>query len=81
MLEIRPNCERCDIDLDPMSTDVMICTYECTWCRDCAEILSTCPNCGGEMLQRPRPSAARLAKDLPSTIRVFNPDLMAPTSD
>ncbi|WP_332641782.1 DUF1272 domain-containing protein [Aeromicrobium sp.] len=81
MLEIRPNCERCNVDLDPMSTDVMICTYECTWCRDCAAVLGVCPNCGGEMAQRPRPSAARMAKDPPSTIRVFNPDLMAPESD
>lgn len=76
MLELRPSCERCDLDLDPMSTDAMICTYECTWCRDCASVLGVCPNCGGEMVQRPRPSAARLVADPPSTVRVFNPDLM-----
>ena len=81
MLELRPNCERCDVDLDPMSTDTMICTYECTWCRDCASVLGACPNCGGEMVQRPVPSALRIQEDPPSTVRVFNPDLMAPKSD
>ncbi len=81
MLEIRPSCERCDKDLDPLSTDVMICTYECTWCRDCAEALGSCPNCGGEMVRRPVPSPMRLESHPPSTVRVFNPDLMASSSD
>lgn len=50
MLEIRPGCECCDVDLAPTSRDVLICTYECTWRRDCAEgrLDRTCPNCGGE---------------------------------
>ncbi|MEO6604531.1 MAG: DUF1272 domain-containing protein [Aeromicrobium sp.] len=81
MLEIRPSCERCDVDIDPLSTEVMICTYECTWCRKCADVLGVCPNCGGELVRRPVPSALRLAQDPPSTVRVFNPDLMAPKSD
>lgn len=78
MLEIRPSCERCDADIDPVSTDVFICSYECTWCRDCTEgaLKDICPNCGGELVRRPVPSAARLANDPPSTTRVFNPDLM-----
>ncbi len=37
MLELRPNCECCDRDLPPESPDAVICTYECTWCRTCAE--------------------------------------------
>jgi len=79
MLEIRPNCECCDRDLDPASTDVLICTYECTWCRDCADnvLRGVCPNCGGELVRRPIPSALRLASDPPSTARVFNPDCLA----
>jgi uncharacterized protein len=54
MLELRPNCECCDRDLDPASPDVLICTYECTWCRDCAETIlhGICPNCGGELVRR-----------------------------
>ncbi len=29
--------------------------YECTFCRDCAKQMEfVCPNCGGELVQRPR---------------------------
>ena len=76
MLELRPNCECCDRDLDPASPDVMICTYECTWCRDCADnvLKGVCPNCGGNFQPRPIRPPAKLLKDPPSTVRVFNPD-------
>jgi hypothetical protein len=37
MLELRPSCECCDKDLPPAATDAMICTFECTFCRDCVE--------------------------------------------
>lgn len=37
MLEIRPNCEWCDKDLPSDAVDAMICTYECTFCKDCVE--------------------------------------------
>ncbi|AQA18498.1 urease [Halioglobus japonicus] len=62
MLELRPNCECCDRDLPPDSTEAMICTYECTFCRRCVdEILdNVCPNCGGGFSARPiRPQTAR----------------------
>jgi hypothetical protein len=36
MLELRPNCECCDRDLSPDSTDALICSFECTYCSDCA---------------------------------------------
>ncbi|MET0822592.1 MAG: DUF1272 domain-containing protein [Aeromicrobium sp.] len=76
MLDIRPSCECCDTDLEPTSPDVMICSYECTWCLDCATAVlrGTCPNCGGELVRRPVPSASRLVDDPPSTTRVFNPE-------
>ncbi|RYJ07091.1 MAG: DUF1272 domain-containing protein [Actinomycetales bacterium] len=72
MLEIRPSCECCDRDLAPDSTDVMICTYECTWCRECAtDVLhGVCPNCGGELVRRPVRPADKLLQDPPSTRRV-----------
>lgn len=75
MLELRPNCECCGRDLPPDSTDARICTYECTFCSDCVEnvLHGSCPNCGGEMLQRPRRPAAMLAKDPASTQRVLKP--------
>lgn len=61
MLELRPNCELCDKDLPPESADARICTYECTYCAYCAEIvlLNVCPTCGGNFVPRPiRPQKA-----------------------
>jgi hypothetical protein len=54
VLEMRPTCERCDTALDPGGAAV-ICSYECTFCTDCRDQLSgRCPNCGGELVARPR---------------------------
>ncbi len=75
MLQLRPNCECCDRDLPPESVDAMICSYECTFCHACAEALEhVCPNCGGELVQRPIRPPDKLLDDPPSTRRVFNPD-------
>lgn len=77
MLELRPNCECCDRDLPPDSVDARICTFECTFCRDCADTHlaeSGCPNCGGELLQRPRRPAAKLVNNPASTERVLKPE-------
>ena len=54
-LELRPNCEYCDKDLPPASTEARICTYECTFCADCVEhaLHDVCPNCGGGFEPRP----------------------------
>ncbi len=59
MLELRPTCEHCNKSLPPNSTAAMICTFECTFCRDCVENIleNVCPNCGGGFSPRPiRPS-------------------------
>ncbi|RQP12443.1 MAG: DUF1272 domain-containing protein [Microbacteriaceae bacterium] len=55
MLELRPNCEWCDTDLPPDDTRARICSYECTYCADCAEevLRNVCPTCGGEFVRRP----------------------------
>jgi hypothetical protein len=52
---MRPVCESCGADLPPDSTDAVICSYECTFCRSCAEGLlgGVCPNCGGAFRDRP----------------------------
>ncbi len=75
-LELRPNCGCCDKDLPPHAADAMICTYECTFCRDCVEtrLGGVCPNCGGNFQQRPIRPANKLVKNPPSGQRVFNPD-------
>jgi len=77
MLELRPNCERCDVDLPPSSDNARICSYECTFCAGCVEhhLHNVCPNCGGGFVARPiRPTgswrpATGLAYDPPSTVR------------
>jgi hypothetical protein len=76
MLELRPNCECCDRDLPPDSVDARICTFECTFCVDCAEthLNGACPNCSGELLQRPRRPAAKLVNNPASTERVLKPE-------
>ena len=54
-LQLRPNCEYCDKDLPPNSTEAMICSYECTFCAGCVEskLFNVCPNCGGGFAPRP----------------------------
>jgi hypothetical protein len=75
MLDLRPNCECCDRDLPPESRDARICTYECTFCADCAEgrLGGECPNCRGELVQRPVRPPAKLFKDPASSVRVLKP--------
>ncbi|HLZ04809.1 MAG TPA: DUF1272 domain-containing protein [Bradyrhizobium sp.] len=77
-LQLRPNCEYCDKDLPPSALDARICSYECTFCADCAEnkLNNVCPNCGGGFVPRPirpakewRPGACVL-KQPPSDKRV-----------
>ena len=72
MLELRPSCECCDRDLPPESREAMICTFECTFCRDCAEgvLQGFCPNCTGELVRRPVRPASKLERFPASTKRV-----------
>ena len=76
MLQLRPNCECCNRDLPPESTEAFICSFECTFCRACKEgvLGGRCPNCGGELVQRPRRPAEKLAKNPPSRERIFKPE-------
>jgi hypothetical protein len=54
-LELRGSCERCGVELPPSSEIALICSYECTFCTLCsAELGFSCPNCGGELVRRPR---------------------------
>lgn len=64
MLRLKPNCECCDVDLSPENEQARICSFECTFCNECADInfKNVCPNCGGELVKRPIRPAALLAK-------------------
>ena len=82
MLEMRPNCECCDKDLPPDSTQAMICTFECTFCADCVEhrLKGVCPNCGGGFQPRPVRPGRLLQKYPASSRRVLNPDCAGPAA-
>ena len=72
MLEMRPDCERCGVDLPAELPGAFICSFECTFCTGCADALDErCPNCGGELLDRPTRAKEKQAKFPPSTQRKF----------
>jgi hypothetical protein len=75
VLILKPGCECCDRDLPPESLEAMICSFECTFCRECAEtqLNGRCPNCGGELVRRPVRPVAKLKAAPASTERVFKP--------
>jgi hypothetical protein len=79
MLILKPSCECCDVDLPPESTEAMICSFECTFCRGCVEqkLAGRCPNCGGSFVPRPIRPAALLAQFPPSTERIHKPESCA----
>jgi len=53
-LQMKPACERCNKGL-AMDGEACICSFECTFCAGCAEEMGRrCPNCGGELIARPR---------------------------
>lgn len=72
MLAMRPDCERCGVDLPAQQPGAFICSFECTFCAECADELDDrCPNCGGELTDRPTRSKANLMKHPASTERKF----------
>lgn len=55
-LQMRGKCERCHAETAAQA-DAWICVFECTYCLSCAQALRhVCPNCGGELVRRPRPA-------------------------
>ena len=72
MLEMRPDCERCGADVPANAGGAFICSFECTFCAECADDLDErCPNCGGELLDRPTRVGKALAENPASTVRGF----------
>ncbi|MBX3002310.1 MAG: DUF1272 domain-containing protein [Anaerolineales bacterium] len=82
MLELRPNCECCDVDLPP-AAEAYICSFECTFCAACAadRLGFVCPNCGGDLVRRPVRPAHELAQHPASTQRVYKPAGCAPEAN
>jgi hypothetical protein len=75
MLQLRPNCECCDVNLPPDAVDARICSFQCTFCAACADtrLAGVCPNCGGELVVRPRRPPSKLARYPASSERVRKP--------
>ena len=74
-LEMRRQCERCQAALSPDGLS-FICSHECSFCESCAAHLTyTCPNCGGELVRRPR----RVLPGAPSSEPAATGDSPTPT--
>ena len=74
MLEMRPDCEKCGVDLPAHVGGAFICSFECTFCAECADSMDErCANCGGELLDRPTRSKKLLEKYPASTERKYKP--------
>ena len=72
MLEMRPDCERCGTDLPAEDPGAFICSFECTFCAACADALDDrCPNCGGELMDRPTRAKQLHDRHPPSSERKF----------
>ena len=53
-LAMKDDCEICRAPLPPHA-EAYICSHECTFCPSCTENRAgICPNCGGELVVRPR---------------------------
>lgn len=51
---MKPNCEGCPRRFSA-DAEAYVCSYECTFCSDCASrAQGSCPHCGGELVRRPR---------------------------
>jgi uncharacterized protein len=76
MLQLRPNCECCNRDLPGDSGEACICSFECTFCAGCADgaLRGRCPNCGGELVRRPRRAPDKLLKYPAAAERVYKPE-------
>ena len=79
MLEIRPTCENCNKPLPPNSTEALICSFECTYCKKCVDevLQNVCPNCGGGFVPRPIRPKTELEKYPSTEIITYTPVDMA----
>jgi uncharacterized protein len=57
-LALKEACERCGAGLGHGDV-AFICSHECTFCAGCTtQLAHVCPNCGGELVRRPRRASA-----------------------
>lgn len=70
MLTMKARCELCRSPL-AAAGQAWICSYECTYCPACRQGLESCPNCGGELVARPRRTTGvgEIARRAPGRVR------------
>jgi hypothetical protein len=57
-LEMRPACAKRETALVP-DGEACVCSYECIFCTGCNAVMNAIgPNCGGELVPRPRRTGA-----------------------
>jgi hypothetical protein len=60
-LKMKASCEKCGAALGA-EAGAYVCSFECTFCPACTEAMSAvCPNCGGELVRRPRRTKSLVA--------------------
>lgn len=60
---MKPACEKCNQPLQ-MDGVAYICSYECTYCKECtSQLENVCPNCNGELVRRPKRKAQTTEKN------------------
>lgn len=79
MLELRPCCEHCGKGLPANSAEAMICSFECTYCRECALGIfeDVCPSCEGNFVPRPIRPKAKLIRYPMGTKMLYMPKDLA----
>jgi hypothetical protein len=75
MLEMHPDRKRCGTGLPAEAAGAFLCSFKCTFCAAwaacAAKLDDICPNCGGELMDRPTRVLALWDKFPPSTQRKF----------
>jgi signal transduction histidine kinase len=62
-LDMKHNCEKCGANLH-LDSEAYLCSFECTFCPACAASFeNVCPNCGGELVQRPKRINAAMGRE------------------
>ena len=71
ILDMCPDCHSCGRELPPGTSEAWICSFECTFCTECAQerLGGICPNCGGNLERRPTREAKWLEKYPPSSVK------------
>ncbi|WP_340201663.1 DUF1272 domain-containing protein [Ascidiimonas sp. W6] len=77
-MELRLNCENCGKALTNGNDMAMICSFDCTFCKDCVDtiLFNVCPNCGGGFEKRPTRPKYLLGKYPPSDKKILNPVIL-----